>query len=172
MGGSRDLLFKSGQELDRCMAFLEPVSGSIVAGDADCWPHRASSQKLEVQISFGNLQGNDILATLVCREIARRFGCRRYGSDATGWYDERDVGKDLFIKERGRHESWVAWLMSADAEALAGAWTTSPFSRRRVVRQAKEIEEVVVRIFERLDGVAGRAQLAQAVMKSAGKEAE
>jgi hypothetical protein len=125
MGGERWLLFSSKKQADAARAFLAPMRepeiqndnsyGYISMGDdnGDCWLTWTSPCKLELGYSFGNHEANSAAADITARELAKRFKCKRLGSDSTGWYRESDWQSDKqggAPDRYGPHENWIEWI--------------------------------------------------------------
>ena len=134
-------------------AYLNPLDdGVVVAGEGDCWLEMVSPMKLDVGFSFGRYHASSCCAAFVCREIVKRFGATRYGSDATGWYPESDLSKPQFKEDYGNFDSWVHCLKNYDLKQVLKVHGLDrlyvPLATRRVI---KEVEAAVVAVFADLD---------------------
>ena len=124
MGGERWLMFSSKKQADEARAFLAPMRlpehkdedyGYISMGDenGDCWLSWTSACKLELGYSFGGHEANSTAAEITARELAKRFKCRKLGSDSTGWYPNSDWESDHEHGAKARygpHDNWIEWL--------------------------------------------------------------
>lgn len=115
MGGERWLLMKSTKEADRLRNFLAPLDGGLDVGNGNgIWFDWHGQRRIEVGYQ-ANVLCTEV-ADLVCREITKRFGVTRIGSDSVGWYPDSDWQRDPAEHPRcararyGDFTDWVTWM--------------------------------------------------------------
>lgn len=148
MGAERWLQFKSVEEADRVNKFLSPLGGEISSNQDSCGLHWAHPCELEVSYSFGG-DCDDVLATFVCREIARRFAVTKIGADSVGWYSENDwTNPDPkgATARYGAYTNWADWMKDYKPE-----WSPDVRFEPESIEDVRRIEAAVVAIFENLE---------------------
>jgi hypothetical protein len=130
MGAERWIAFATKKERDRALAFLAPLGADFTVRrtirdepyGAQVWIRALDSGYdeqlgdgcapcfgIEFGFSYGGDQSDD-LAMLVVREMSKRFGLERIGSDSVGWYSDDGWRKDGALGRRyGAFVSWVEW---------------------------------------------------------------
>ena len=161
MGGARWVDFGSEDERLRVLTYLhdraltyesrsqvwiEPIHRDYFLEDGEPVPFA-----VQIEYSFGSDQPGD-LAILVIRELARRFNVVRIGSDAIGWYDDKDWSSDHPKGPVARYDafpSWVEW-----AKVWRPDWSgykTDYDDPNDAVDFARFLEQFVVEVFQNLD---------------------
>ena len=114
MGAERWIMFSSKKVALSVRNFLGEIS-YIRNKDDEVYLEWSSPTTLEVGYSFG---GNSReMATIVCRELSKRFVTRKIGIDSVGWYDDKDwkkSGERSATVRFGAYQKWADWIKDYD----------------------------------------------------------
>lgn len=165
MGGSRWLMFKSPKERERAERFLSSLEGGEIdievslpdreePLDCGCYLDTCFTSKAKsLAVSYSFNWADSFVATIVAREITRRFDVRRIGTDAVGWYPDNEwltEGPRSAKSDYGAYTTWAAWMKDYRIE-----WSRMIDVDERPTFAL--IEAQVVALFQRLDEKQGAA---------------